>query len=102
MKENFSADTITTYSERSTRSRRNSVTSVDVDENILEVSCVGNSFQEEKIRYKCQNIFTIRPNWIQDTKLSYGFIHCPSDSCQVKLGIFSYEGIRCQTCLQNI
>ena len=44
MKENFSADTITTYSERSTRSRRNSVTSVDVDENILEVSCVGNSF----------------------------------------------------------
>lgn len=49
------------------------------------------------LKYKCQNIFTHKLEWMQEEhyKQDYGFLTCPGEKCETKLGIFSYEGIRC-------
>lgn len=56
------------------------------------------------LKYKCQNIFTHKLEWMQEEhyKQDYGFLTCPGEKCETKLGIFSYEGIRCQSCLTQI
>ena len=34
-----------------------------------------------------------------ETEQRYGFIFCPNAECQMKVGIFSLDGQKCQTCM---
>jgi len=37
-----------------------------------------------------------------ESDLRYGFIFCPNQECNVKVGIFSLDGQKCQTCLAMV
>lgn len=58
---------------------------------------------EKKYDYKCQNIFTDRPEWMDLDKDDYlhnnfGLLTCPNQTCKITLGTYSMKGTRCQTC----
>ncbi len=52
----------------------------------------------ELSNYRCKHFFTQRLDWIPNSKDVNGFIECPNEKCDEKLGIFCYDGIKCQTC----
>ena len=52
----------------------------------------------EQSSYRCKHFFTQRLDWIPNNKDVNGFIDCPNEKCEEKLGIFCFDGIKCQTC----
>jgi hypothetical protein len=58
----------------------------------------------EQHKYKCQTIFIqSKPAWLDfRNQGSQGYIMCPQKKCGKKLGVYSFDGIKCQTCLQNV
>lgn len=64
------------------------------------ISVVLNSraTEVENSNYRCKHFFTQRLDWIPNSKDFNGFIECPNEKCGEKLGIFCFDGIKCQTC----
>ena len=58
--------------------------------NSIEITTPGSA-----MKYRCKNIFTVKLDWIKVNEQSYGFITCPNIQCQFKLGIFSFDGLKC-------
>ena len=57
---------------------------------------------QKKCEYRCYNIFTEKLSSMQETDQRYGFLFCPKADCALKVGIYSLDGQKCQTCLTMI
>ena len=57
---------------------------------------------QKKCEYRCYNIFTRKLDNMVETDQRYGFMFCPNTECNVKVGIYSFDGQKCQTCLAFI
>ena len=56
----------------------------------------------KKCEYRCYNIFTHKLSNMIETDQRYGFLYCPNHECGVKVGIYSLDGQKCQTCLTMV
>jgi len=57
---------------------------------------------QKKCEYRCYNVFTRKLANMVETEQHYGFLFCPSPDCGIKVGIYSLNGQKCQTCLTMV
>ena len=57
---------------------------------------------QKKCEYRCYNVFTVKLDNMVETDQRYGFLFCPNPECCTKVGIFSVDGQKCQTCLSMV
>ena len=65
----------------------------------LPITYVDPVSGQKKTEYRCYNIFTNKLQNMVETDQRYGFLYCPNPDCGCKVGIYSLDGQKCQTCL---
>ena len=59
------------------------------------------NFGKTRYEYRCSNVFTEKPEWLDEKThgvLNFGIITCPGKDCHEKVGTYSSQGMKCQTC----
>ena len=82
---------------KGTQSAKSQFNSEHLDKH-LPITYIDPMTGQKKCEYRCYNIFTCKLANMVETDQCYGFLFCPNSDCGSKVGIFSFDGQKCQTC----